>query len=1097
MSNYENFSIRIGSSESGVYPVTMDSPLGSCQSTFELPFLEQENIDVVLAGFAAKLRGTRDLIPLDLPDDAGAEVLAEELGNDLYDALFHGEAKSLLKDCLQSLSNRSGGLRIKIHLSVDSPSSAKLSQLPWELLRDSETQSCLNLSQRTPVVRYIDVPKPFSSLAFKPPFRVLVVISNPSDVAQLDLARERELIESNWGKRDGVHIEFLEKASTQELQQQLQQGVFHALHFMGHGDFDPESGRGVLVMENDNGTAQFISGRALGNLLADAPSLRFVFLNACKTAQSHATNSKEAFAGVSTALLMAGVPAVVAMQYPISDEAAIAFSKTFYRLLPACHPLEKVVAEARKSVFQLQESSGRSEWATPVLFMRTDDGRVFESIYRTAPLDPKQQALLARLTVKVRQFWIEGKLDKDIPIKPPIVLTKELSRKSVQREMDELNEHTDDDSEDDLVPAGKTIGSLYDESDRSLLILGDPGYGKSITLLALAHHLMLRHDSDPAEPVPVVLFLSTWSTSGLPIDRWIAKEIADKYKIPNQLAMEWLVDDRIVLMLDGLDEVIPSRRESCVLAINDFMKRQIDHDGRCCLAVCSRFEEYERLESRFAFETAIKLRPLSEQQIRDFLAKFGAEMSGLQKFLESDPQLLEDAQSPLMLGMMSIAYSLNPDEFADYAKCQHDSTSHESGVDRSQSRRGVLVDTYLNRVFGRKRAAKAAYSRDETVKGISWLARKMRRHHHNVFLIEDLQPTWLENPFQKGAYLALFSVFLGTLFGLVLTSVWFISNYVDPAPPGAQFTQIYWIVGCIPWVFCVGLLDRWRTVYYESRAIAGKKRLWTQNPFVSIATRTALFYLVWLMIWYPMALLFRAEAVPMKAWFSHPLQCGVTLSILYSVAVGGRAQDHYIGTTEQLKWSWYRSGVGLGVGAAIGVLRFVFYIIGHWGDGQGYGNLLFYVPMWMAAGALFGGFRLGMVDGKTQPNEGILLSLRNAGFAAAVIGIGMATVLLFVTRYKFGEPWDRAFFSALVLLNLFTVLGALFFGLVDAIRHYTLRLMLYLTGAAPLNMAKFYDHMDELVLLQKIGGGYIFRNHLLFDHFSQREVETPQKEGSD
>jgi len=73
---------------------------------------------------------------------------------------------------------------------------------------------------------------------------------------------------------------------------------------------------------------------------------------------------------------MAGVPAVVAMQFPISDQAAIAFTDCLYPRLAQGLPLDTAVGEARKAIRIADRSS--LEWATPVLFMRTPDGKLFD-----------------------------------------------------------------------------------------------------------------------------------------------------------------------------------------------------------------------------------------------------------------------------------------------------------------------------------------------------------------------------------------------------------------------------------------------------------------------------------------------------------------------------------------------------------------------------------------------------------------------------------------------------------------------------------------------------------------------------------------------
>ncbi|MGH7490686.1 MAG: CHAT domain-containing protein [bacterium] len=107
--------------------------------------------------------------------------------------------------------------------------------------------------------------------------------------------------------------------------------------------------------------------------MRDRSSLRLVFLNACLTARA---SSAGPYAGLATALLRAGIPAVVAMQFPISDAAAIAFSRAFYRRLAASDTVDAAVTEGRLAIHRL----GRGEWATPVLFERLTTGRLFQAL---------------------------------------------------------------------------------------------------------------------------------------------------------------------------------------------------------------------------------------------------------------------------------------------------------------------------------------------------------------------------------------------------------------------------------------------------------------------------------------------------------------------------------------------------------------------------------------------------------------------------------------------------------------------------------------------------------------------------------------------
>ncbi len=76
------------------------------------------------------------------------------------------------------------------------------------------------------------------------------------------------------------------------------------------------------------------------------------------------------------------VPAVLAMQFPISDPAAIALSREFYSALADGYPIDAALSEARKAD---QEAGGPLEWGTPVLFSRSDDNRLIEMPRRRRP----------------------------------------------------------------------------------------------------------------------------------------------------------------------------------------------------------------------------------------------------------------------------------------------------------------------------------------------------------------------------------------------------------------------------------------------------------------------------------------------------------------------------------------------------------------------------------------------------------------------------------------------------------------------------------------------------------------------------------------
>jgi uncharacterized RDD family membrane protein YckC len=102
-------------------------------------------------------------------------------------------------------------------------------------------------------------------------------------------------------------------------------------------------------------------------------SLRLVVLNACEGARSAVDDP---FGGVAQALVRQGIPAVIAMQFEISDPAAVVFSQSFYQALADLLPADEAMVEARRAIFA---ASNEVEWATPVIYLRAPDGQIFAS----------------------------------------------------------------------------------------------------------------------------------------------------------------------------------------------------------------------------------------------------------------------------------------------------------------------------------------------------------------------------------------------------------------------------------------------------------------------------------------------------------------------------------------------------------------------------------------------------------------------------------------------------------------------------------------------------------------------------------------------
>lgn len=309
---------------------------------------------------------------IDSPDEAAEETAPDPraLGDRLFQALFTGRVRQLFDQSRGQVLAGRGGLRIRVRLDPEDTASTRLGGLPWELLYQAETRQFLGLSRRTPISRELVVPQPLRSLAFPAPLRILAVTANPRNTAVLDLARERQLLEQALRHSPAIHADFLEVATAAELRRALRREQYQVLHFMGHGELEPQSGRGVVLFEDPSGGLDAIPGGGLADELRDCESLGLVVLNACSTGQ-WAAATVDPFAGVAAALVLSGLPAVLAMQAPISDQAAIAFSHELYQHLADGDPVDAAVVEGRLAIQRLaRNGSSEAEWATPVLYLR-------------------------------------------------------------------------------------------------------------------------------------------------------------------------------------------------------------------------------------------------------------------------------------------------------------------------------------------------------------------------------------------------------------------------------------------------------------------------------------------------------------------------------------------------------------------------------------------------------------------------------------------------------------------------------------------------------------------------------------------------------
>jgi hypothetical protein len=356
---YLDFELRIGPGTGLDYPVSvLRSPAGEANATMRFPFdtlmlrnhLQQLQIALLRSG------GVRRDV---LSDD---QKLVVSFGQGLFEALLTDTVREAFRRSLDLA--RASGKGLRLRLRIDEP---KLAALPWEYIYDASAGEYVCLSTDTPIIRYLALERPTDPVTVQPPLSILGLVSSPNDLPKLDVQREQKRIETATAdlRRQGfVKLTWLKGSTWRDLQKAMRPGTFqipyHILHYVGHGGFDSASGEGVIALADETGNASLLSATQLGRALADHHPLRMVVLNSCLGAKGSDT---DVFSSTASILVRRGVPAVIAMQYEISDGAAVEFARSLYEALAEELPVDAAVAEARKAISLSVNNT--VEWGTP------------------------------------------------------------------------------------------------------------------------------------------------------------------------------------------------------------------------------------------------------------------------------------------------------------------------------------------------------------------------------------------------------------------------------------------------------------------------------------------------------------------------------------------------------------------------------------------------------------------------------------------------------------------------------------------------------------------------------------------------------------
>jgi hypothetical protein len=365
----------------------------------------------------------------------------------------------------------------------------------------------------------------------------------------------------------------------------------------------------------------------------------------------------------------------------------------------------------------------------------------------------------------------------------------------------------------------------------------------------------------------------------------------------------------------------------------------------------------------------------------------------------------------------------------------------------------------------------------------------MQKHNLEVFLLEGLQPSWLQTQRCQRIY-------------------FFASRLIDGLSLGLA---IGWDAGAESWPdiisglitgLSVGFIDGLRFEWLNKwRGIIKSHPFWWSgiNIVILVAISGLIFALVYGAIIRLLRLDLRMDDPIFALMFG--LINGPIFGLVFGLRGSRQSLENDIQTVEALRWSWRKASMG-GLMGGIGGLTLTFLgLIAL--DGFPLDitlrDFLFVVlvfgPSFGLTGAFINGLHREIIETKSAPNQGIRLSIRNAVFGGLLFGLivglgyGLGDGLYFY--YNYGLYTGLLSGLSLGLHDFLGVapglglVGALWYGGFDVIQHYTLRLILLIQGHTPANYARFLDYAVDRIFLQKVGGGYRFIHRLLLEHFAE------------
>lgn len=299
-------------------------------------------------------------------------ALLKQVGQSLYSWLFPSPIHTHLQQTEAVARRDKAKLRLRLRVEASA-----IASLPLEFLYRAMGGYYLAVNPDTVLSRYLNLPLPPERVRRRGgPLHMLAIVADPSDQIRLNPDEWEGTIKDALAKplADGqMTLQTVKQATRKGIRNALLAQKPDIIQFVGHGIY--QDGKGyVALVDEDTGKTWLVDDERFANLyIGYDDNLGLISLATCESAQSE---NPQGFLGIAPQLVQRGVPAVVAMQYEVYIKTAKVFLDDFYTVIAARKPIDWATQSARNAI-SLEFGLNNREFATPVLYMRAEDGVVF------------------------------------------------------------------------------------------------------------------------------------------------------------------------------------------------------------------------------------------------------------------------------------------------------------------------------------------------------------------------------------------------------------------------------------------------------------------------------------------------------------------------------------------------------------------------------------------------------------------------------------------------------------------------------------------------------------------------------------------------